>query len=135
MSQASGEKSDQSATARAEELLDSVGRRIGLFAALAGQRLQDTATYVREEAGRINQPGTSQPEGANQQGVMPAGEKGQLAMQRSEEAVDRMLQRLSSYASIAAFQTQKAAARLREEAEDMWAEAQHIRQENSRKPQ
>ena len=40
MSQTSGEKSGQPATERAEELLDSMGRRLGFFAALAGRRIR-----------------------------------------------------------------------------------------------
>ena len=134
MSQTSREKSGQPATARAEEVLDSMGRRIGLFAARAGQRIQNTATSLREEADQMDQPDTAPGKKASQPGLTRA-EKSQLAMQRSEELVNRMVQRLSFYAAMAGYQVQKAAARAREEAEDMWAEAQNIRQENSRKPQ
>lgn len=135
MSQASGEKSAQSATARAEELLDNMGRRIGLFAALAGQRIQNAATSIREEADRADQPSTAPGEKSSQPGVAGAEEKGKLTMERSEELVDNMVQRLSYAASLASLQILKAAARMHEEAEDMWAEAQNIRQENSRKLQ
>jgi uncharacterized protein YbjQ (UPF0145 family) len=55
-------------------------------------------------------------------------------MERSEELVDRMNQQLGHYTALAGLQIQKAMARMREEAEDMWAEAQQIRQEISRKP-
>lgn len=135
MSQASGEKSGQSATVRAEELLDSMGRRIGLFAARAGQRIQNTATYMREEADRMDQPNTTPGKKSSQPGLASAEEKGKLAMERSEELVDDMVQRLGYFASLAGFRVQKATARLREEAEDMWVEAQNIRQENGRKLQ
>ncbi len=135
MSQASGEKSDQSATARAEELLDSTGLRIGLFVARAGQRIQNAAASMRVEADRMGQPNTAPGKNSSQPGLARAEEKGKLAMKRSEELVDRMVQRLSYFTSLASLQVQKAAARMREEAEDMWAEAQNIRQESSRKLQ
>ena len=135
MSQTSREKSGQPATARAEELLDSMGRRIGLFAGLAGQRIQNAATSIRQEADQMDQLNTIPGEKASQPTVARAEEKGKLAMERSEELVDRMTKHLSHYTSLAGLQIQKAAARMREEAEDMWAEAQHIRQENGRKLQ
>ncbi|MBV9229632.1 MAG: hypothetical protein JOZ18_09995 [Chloroflexi bacterium] len=135
MSQTPGEKSGLSATARSEELLDSMGRRIGLFAALAGQRIQNAAASVREGVDRVGQQNTTAEEKASQPTIASAEEKGKLAMERSEELVDRMARRLSHYASLVGFQVQKAAALAREEAEDIWAEAQNIRQENSRKPQ
>src|SRR5579884_3029558 len=135
MSQTSREKSDQPASARAEELLDNMGRRIGLFAARAGQRIQNAATSIREQADQIDQPETADNEKSDQPMAARAEEKGQFAMQKSEEMVDRMAQQLSLYTARAGLQIQKAAARVREEAEDIWAEAQHIRQENSRKPQ
>ena len=134
MSQTSREKSGQPATARAEELLDNMGRRIGFFAAQASQRIQNAAASVREEADRMDQSNAASGEKSNQSPIAPAEEKGQLAMEKSEELVDRMTQQLSHYTAITGFQIQKAVARMREEAEDMWAEAQQIRQENSRKP-
>jgi len=132
MSQTPPEKSGQPATARAEAILDNMGRRLGLFAARAGQRIQNAASSLREEA---NQPTTAPAEKASQSTSERAEEKGAQTMERSEELVDQAVQRLSHFALLAGFQMQKATARLREEAEDIWAEAQNIRQENSRKLQ
>ena len=133
MSQTPTEKSGQPATERAEEFLDSLGRRIGLFAARAGQRIQDAAVTMRERTDQIGQQNTSS--GTQTSPSARTGEKSGQMMEKSEELVDRAAQRFSQYALRAGFQIQKATARLREEAEDMWAEAQHIRQENTRKPQ
>ncbi len=58
MSQIPGENSSQPATARAEEVLDNLGRRVGLFTARAGQRVQNVAASIREEADRLDQPET-----------------------------------------------------------------------------
>ena len=52
---------------------------------------------------------------------------GPSAEERAEEFVDRMGQRLSQVASLVALRLLKAAALVREEAEDVWAEAQSIR--------
>lgn len=135
MSQTSRDKSGQPVTARADELLDSMGHRIGLFVARAGQRIQNAAASVREQADRMDQPDTADDEKSHQPTTARAEEKGQVAMEKSEELVDRMAQQLSIYTARAGLQIQKAVARMREEAEDIWAEAQHLRQENGRKPQ
>ena len=135
MSQKQEEKSDQSATARAEELLDQFGRRIGLFAALATQRVRSAAASIREEADRMDQPETAPVEKSSPPTVARAEESGGLATERAEELVDRLGQRLSHFTSLASLQIQRTVARAREEAEDMWAEAQNIRQQNSRKLQ
>jgi hypothetical protein len=133
MSQAPTDKSDQPATERAEAILDNLGRRLGLFAGSVGQRIQNAATSVREGADRLGQQNTAS--GQRTSPFAHGGEQNGQVMERSEELVDRAAQRLSQYALRAGYQIQKATARLREEAEDMWAEAQNIRQENSRKPQ
>ena len=133
MSQAPTEKSGQPATERAEAILDNLGRRIGIFAARAGQRIQNAATSVREGTDQVGQQNTASRENSSQSA--PAGDRSEQMMERSEELVDRAAQQLTAYAVRAGYQIQKATARLREEAEDMWAEAQNIRQENSRKRQ
>jgi hypothetical protein len=134
MSQTSREQSDPPAAAQAEEQLEGLGRRIGFFTGSIGLRIQNAATAVREEANRTDQSNSTPGEKSGLPGPRLTDEKRKQAMQRSEEQVDLLAQRLSQFASRAGFQIQKAAARMREEAEDMWAEAQNIRQENSRKP-
>lgn len=49
------------------------------------------------------------------------------ATERAEELVDHLGGRLRFLAALAAFELRHAAARVREEAEDLWAEAQHRR--------
>ncbi len=49
------------------------------------------------------------------------------AMARAEEMVDQMGERLGQFLSQAGRYAQKAMARAREEAEDIWAEAQEMR--------
>lgn len=131
MSQTPGEQPAQPATARAEVLLANLGRRLDLFAAQAGQRVQNVAASIREEADRMDQPHTASGEKAHAPMAASAEERGKIAMEKAEEVVDRLGQRLGGYLAMAGFQMQRATARLREEGEDIWAEAQHIRQERS----
>jgi hypothetical protein len=135
MSQTPGEAPKQPATVRAEALLENVGQRIGLFAALTAQRIQYAATHIREEADRLDQPNMSPGEKPVPPAVDRTEESGKPATERAEELVDHLAQRIGHFTALTGLQLQRAAARAREEAEDMWAEAQNIRQESSRKPQ
>ncbi len=54
------------------------------------------------------------------------------AMQRAEEMVDRLGEQVGHYVSVIGHNILKWAARAREEAEDIWAEAQAIRQRNQK---
>jgi hypothetical protein len=135
MAQTTKENPGQPATERAEELLDSMGRRLGLFAARAGQRIQGAATSVREEVGRIELPKPPSGDNSGQPVQARFEESSRVATEKAEVLVDRAAERLADFVSLATLQFLKASARVREEAEDMWAEAQHIRQQNARKPQ
>ena len=106
MSQTPTEKSGQPATERAEEFLDSLGRRIGLFAARAGQRIQNVAVTMRERTDQTGQQNTASD--VQSSPSARAGEKSGQMMEKSEEMVDRASQRLSQYALRAGFQVQKA---------------------------
>ena len=52
-------------------------------------------------------------------------------MQRAEEVVDRLADSIGSYARRIGHQVLRLAARAREEAEDIWAEAESIRRRQS----
>jgi hypothetical protein len=55
------------------------------------------------------------------------GPEESAAVRRAEEMVDRMAERLGHYAGILGHKIMWLAARAREEAEDIWAEAQALR--------
>jgi hypothetical protein len=57
-----------------------------------------------------------------------ADEAGRQATQRAEEMVDRLGEQIGHYVSVIGHNVLKWAARAREEAEDIWAEAQAIRE-------
>jgi hypothetical protein len=126
MSQTPEERSGQSATAveRAEELISRVEQRIGSFTALVGQRTQQTTTRISEQ---VKQARTTQGETPNQQESAQAAEPNQPAMEKADKVVGDMGQRLNLVATIASLQSRKITARVREDAEDMWAEIQQIR--------
>jgi hypothetical protein len=122
------------ATARAEAIMENLGRQIGLFAARASRSVQNAANYVRQEADRMDQPETEPGKQPKQPGIAHAEESGKMAMERAEESVDRLGKRITSAAMVTSRRVQRATARVREEAEDIWADAQNIRRNNSRKP-
>jgi hypothetical protein len=127
MSQTDEKRPGESATARAEAKMENMGRQIGLFAASVGQRVQQTAQYIRQEAERMDQPETEPGKRATPPGIAHAEESGKQAVQRAEESVDQLGKRISSASVFISLQAQRAAARVREEAEDFWADAQNIR--------
>ncbi len=132
MNQTAGERADQPATARAEELLDNLGRSIGNFATQAGQRIQNAATSIRDAADRMDQPSTEEGEKAHPATIVRTEEQGKLAMARAEDAGDQLGHRLSDYLARAGSQIQRITARIRKEGEDVWAEAQTLRQSGPR---
>ncbi len=134
MSQTQEKKPEQPAVVRAEEAIDRAGRGIGLFAGLAVQRIQSAATSLQKRTDGMAQPKT-EGEKPSQPAIPQAEEPGKLARERAEKLVDSIGQRLGLFAVLVGLQIQKAAARVREEAEDVWAEAQNMRHESSRKPQ
>jgi hypothetical protein len=67
-----------------------MGRRIGLLAAQAGQRLHQVATSLHEKADRLDQPGTV----PGEQSLAPTRarieEHEKLVMERAEDLVERL---------------------------------------------
>lgn len=159
MKQEQTEVVGQSETARAERMLDNLGLRIGFFMGNARQRMQDAMLYVREEADRLDQLGVhTQPahdsstervhepakEPVNQEqtaGQIQSAEQPpvqenvpqQPTTERAEQIIDGMVQRIGSFAAATNLQSRRVVARVREDAEDMWAEARSIR-DNVRPP-
>ena len=122
-----GARSGQSAVTRAEEHLESFGHRVGLFVGRARLRIQDTGKTLGLLAAPEDQlkevPGGK----AGQPTTVGPGEPGQSTTEKAEELVDRMGERISYFSILASHSVTKAAAYIREEAEDVWVEAQSIR--------
>lgn len=91
-------------TERAEEMIARLGRRFGEVRTAVSQRLEQTA-------GQGNASGSQRP-----------------AVERAEETFDQIGMRVGAFAAEATRRIQQLGARAREEIEDMWAEAQSVRQ-------
>jgi hypothetical protein len=137
------------AVARAEQLMTDWGHRVGFLLGTTRQRLQNVTGSIRDAADRLDQPvseqqstnGVSstpsstpptQPAQSTQQtSTTPGQQTGELMTQRAERLVDDFAQRVSTFAAATGLQIRRASAFVREDAEDMWAEAQSIRNQRS----
>ncbi len=141
MEQLKDEQSVQPAVARVEDLIERAGFRIGLFAGLAGQRIQSAPAPLRTAFTRMSSQ--SHLLAMNREAAQPgrptktehAEEADRQATEKAEVPVDRVGQRMNRIASLSSLYVLKATANLREEAEDMWAEAQSLRRKNVENPQ
>jgi hypothetical protein len=122
MTQEQRESAAPAATERAEQILNRAGERLGKLVGQAGLRFQQAAQSVREQANRMDEP-----ESISARSRSRANGENQPAKARAEELVSRLEQRLGHWAMVNGAQAKMAMARLREDAEDMWAEAQEKR--------
>jgi len=99
------------AAERAEQIASRVGERLGQLAGRATLRVQQAASALRE-----GPEGSGAPESKQ--------EKQTERTKRAEDLVDQLGQRVSHWGMMSNVRVQKATARLREDAEDLWAEAQ-----------
>lgn len=116
MSETRDTQTEQPATQRAEELLDRLGERVGQAAALARRSMERIAAG-RADASMAERDDVPPP-------PAPATE-----LSRS------IGERAGRFLALSGRRIRTAAALAQEEAEDMWAEAQHIRNENRRNPE
>jgi hypothetical protein len=87
-----------------------------------------THGHGREQHGDEQLPnGAADPSDTQQTNGQEGNQAPGPTMQRAEELVDRLADRLSHYAGVVGHKLAWLAARAREEAEDIWAEAQALR--------
>jgi hypothetical protein len=116
-----------------DAFVDRMAHSIGFYAARTYLRMQDFTHIVREEVHRQDQERIKQTASPDQsaqpseQAAALTGEQYRSATTQAEETVDDLSQRLSSLTATLKLNWQKTAARVREDAEDIWAEAQNIR--------
>lgn len=110
--------SSPTAVERAERLASQAGERLGRLVGQTAWRVQHTR---RKEPGQRSTP-ASQPEAGP--GEQPAQSP---TTERAEEMVGRFEQRVAHWTTVRNQQAKRAVARLREDAEDLWAEAQGVR--------
>lgn len=124
MNQPRDERSDRPTAERAAE----VGERVGRLTSLVLQRIEAAA-----RKGMSGQPSPAVADAPDQEAPSEAtGASDRSATQRAEELLDGAGERINQLASLAGPSIRKFLALAREEAEDIWAEAQQIRRSNSR---
>lgn len=119
MEEPRSERSDRPAVERAEEL----GAQLGRLTSLA---LHGIESAVRK--------GLLEPSSGKEAPAGSAAMPDRPATERAEELLDRVGTGLGQVASLAGPRIRRLAALAREEAEDIWAEAQHIRRMNRGDP-
>ena len=120
MTQTQEEKNAPLATERVEQVLTRAGGQLGNLAGRTMLRLRQVAQTVREEADRMDAPAS--PHQSHNGRVQPV-------MERAEGLVDQLGQRVGRWALIGSIQARRLTARLQEEAEDIWVEAQDMHRE------
>lgn len=113
------------ATERAEDIFEQAGRRLGLLAGQARQRLQQVAQAIRAQADQGDQPAAGAAHRKNRARTERNGAMKPSATERSEELIDLLGQRINHWTMVNGLQARRAMALLRENAEDMWVEAQN----------
>ena len=92
---------------------------------------EQTRATLQEEASHSAEGEANGAAGTSEEvRVSPAGSNKAPAMERAEALADRLGEQISHYASVFGFKILQFAARAKEEAEDIWAEAQNIRRGN-----
>ncbi len=123
MNQPPRERLDHPTVERAEEL----GEQVGRVAYLALRRIE---AIVRK--GMSGQASPAVAEAPDQAQTEAAGASDRSATERAEALLDGMGERINHFAALASPSIRKFVALAREEAEDIWAEAQEVRRSNSR---
>ena len=105
------------------------GEHVGRFAALTLRRLQEMASVGVAMAGETmaGERRTNQHESAAAGEIDPGEPAPESATARAEALVDDAGAQLGALATLASYHLRRAAALAREEAEDLWAEAQQRR--------
>ncbi len=115
--------SGQAATRRAEQTLDNLGHHLGLLAGTATHRIEQVVNNVHLSS--PFQTSTSQQETGRS--LQSSQEATQPAFERAEDLVQRAEQDIGRWTARVGHQSQHMVARMREDLEDMWADAQHLR--------
>jgi len=109
---------------RAEQVLARAGAQLGQWAGHTLLRVRHTTQALRQKATHLNMgaPG-------RQVGHSDTAHEASPSLERAEMAVDRFAERVSHWAVGGNLSARKTMARMREDVEDMWVEAQEIQKE------
>lgn len=120
---------------KTEKTLESIGENIGFFTAQSGLRLQQGVRslrkgFQRSQNGEPTMPEAPEHEEQSTEGAenqTTEGSPGNPTMERAEVWVDRIGEHYHQLTGFASLYVLRATARMREEAEDIWVEAQTLR--------
>ncbi len=115
----SQETQERSAVAQAEAFLDNMGSRLDRFAFGVIEHLHQTMDQLSHSDGSVL-------EGARTEGNDLPLAREKIVMERAEALADRFVHRLERAMSFTDFQFQRGVARIREEGEDILAEAKYL---------
>jgi hypothetical protein len=116
-----------------DAFVNRMAHSLGFYAARTYLRLQNMTHITHEEADQRDQEKTGQTTSPDQsaqlseQATAQTEEQNKPVTRKAEEKLDDLAQRLSSLTTTLKLNVQRTAARVREDAEDLWAEAQNIR--------
>jgi hypothetical protein len=121
---------------------ERLGEQVGRLAVRAMRHLEQlvaagvaTAGQVRADPDGATEPGPTEPGPTGPGATEPGQPAPGSTTARAEALVDGVGDRLGALATAASHHLRKAAALAREEAEDLWAEAQQIRAAQRRDPE
>lgn len=112
-----------------EKSAKGTGYRLGYVAALTTQRIQEVISSLPSST----TPQMYHPQISQQEDIPPTKAQGEPVIERAETLIDQMGQRLSHIGTFSSLRIQQITARVRENIEDMWAEAQHISHQGGNK--
>ena len=116
-----------SSTERAEQLLTRAGERLGRVAGKAILGARQATRHLREEADQMDMPGAASEHSGDGAEVEGDQQPRRPATERAEKLVEQMVRRVSRWTVTNDVRVRRAVARLREDAEDVWVEARHMR--------
>lgn len=128
-----GEQPSHPVVEHPDAFVNRMAHSIGFYAARTYLRLQNITHLGHEETNGQHQERREQTAPSDQSAQQPqqatelTEEQNKPVTTKAEEKLDDLTQRLSSLTATLKFNFQRTAARAREDAEDIWAEAQNIR--------
>ncbi|MEJ7758719.1 MAG: hypothetical protein WKF55_03905 [Gemmatimonadaceae bacterium] len=118
------------AAASSGDAARELGENVGRLAALTLRRFRSLAVAGLATARAPTASGASEPAGSPESG--PASAPTPAATARAEEIISRAAAQFSAVAATGADRLNRAAALAREEAEDIWVDAEELRRRSSR---
>jgi hypothetical protein len=125
MSEQPGENGPSPMLSRAEQVLNQTQQRAKELLGTTGHQLQQTMHDLQTKASHVTQSqSTSTSQSGDGAATGPTTER--PATERAEQLISTLGQHLEVWSARAGQQVARTTARLREDAEDIWVEAQHM---------